>query len=136
MTRKGNLVTPAGQHTVTVEKDNSLPDGQYYIYMFNKRIMEESLAFPEFDWSSYKDLSPSSNPKTGTSLLIPNIWLMRKTEPILWHKEFKLPYSSIVSSVQHLDGNIPYSSGRSKIFWEYDKDGNLIKVSDMSKRFI
>ena len=42
-------------------------------------------------------------------------------------QEFKLPYSSIVSSVQHLGGNIPYSSGRSKIFGEYDKDGNLIK---------
>ena len=40
-------------------------------------------------------------------------------------QEFKLPYSSIVSSVQHLGGNIPYSSGRSKIFGEYDKDGNL-----------
>lgn len=38
-------------------------------------------------------------------------------------QEFKLPYSSIVSSVQHLGGNIPYSSGRSKIFGEYDKDG-------------
>lgn len=35
LTRKGNLVAPAGQHTVTVEKDDSLPDGQYYIYMFN-----------------------------------------------------------------------------------------------------
>lgn len=43
-------------------------------------------------------------------------------------QEFKLPYSSIVSSVQHLGGNIPYSSGRSKIFGEYDKDGNLIKI--------
>ena len=32
------------------------------------------------------------------------------------------------SSVQHLGGNIPYSSGRSKIFGEYDKDGNLIKI--------
>ena len=26
-----------------------------------------------------------------------------------------------------MGGNIPYSSGRSKIFGEYDGDGNLIK---------
>ena len=48
LTRKGNLVTPAGQHTVTVEKDNSLPDGQYYIYMFNNNYGRVT-AFPEFD---------------------------------------------------------------------------------------
>lgn len=125
LTRKGNLVTPAGQHTVTVEKDNSLPDGQYYIYMFNNNYGRVT-AFPEFDWSSYKDLSPSSNPKTGTSYYSKYL-VDEKNGTYTLAQEFKLPYSSIVSSVQHLDGNIPYSSGRSKIFWEYDKDGNLIK---------
>ena len=75
MTRKGNLVTPAGQHTVTVEKDNSLPDGQYYIYMFNNNYGRVT-AFPEFDWSSYKDLSPSSNPKTAGSSIWTEIFLI------------------------------------------------------------
>jgi len=103
LTRKGNLVAPAGQHTVTIEKDDSLPD-----------------------WSSYKDLSPSSNPKTGTSYYSKYL-VDEKNRTYTLAQEFKLPYSSIVSNVQHLDGNIPYSSGRSKIFEEYDKDGNLIK---------
>ena len=125
LTRKGNLVAPAGQHTVTVEKDDSLPDGQYYVYMFNNNYGRVT-AFPEFDWSSYKDLSPSSNPKTGTSYYSKYL-VDEKNGTYTLAQEFKLPYSSIVSSVQHLDGNIPYSSGRSKIFWEYDKDGNLIK---------
>ena len=125
LTRKGNLVAPAGQHTVTVEKDDSLPDGQYYIYMFNNNYGRVT-AFPEFDWSSYKDLSPSSNPKTGTSYYSKYL-VDEKNRTYTLAQEFKLPYSSIVSSVQHLGGNIPYSSGRSKIFGEYDKDGNLIK---------
>lgn len=125
LTRKGNLVAPAGQHTITVEKDDSLPDGQYYIYMFNNNYGRVT-AFPEFDWSSYKDLSPSSNPKTGTSYYSKYL-VDEKNRTYTLAQEFKLPYSSIVSSVQHLDGNIPYSSGRSKIFGEYDKDGNLIK---------
>ena len=125
LTRKGNLVAPAGQHTVTVEKDDSLPDGQYYVYMFNNNYGRVT-AFPEFDWSSYKDLSPSSNPKTGTSYYSKYL-VDEKNGTYTLAQEFKLPYSSIVSSVQHLGGNIPYSSGRSKIFGEYDKDGNLIK---------
>ena len=29
--------------------------------------------------------------------------------------------------MQHLGGNIPFSSGMSKTFGEYDKDGKLIK---------
>lgn len=125
LTRKGNLVAPAGQHTVTVEKDDSLPDEQYYVYMFNNNYGRVT-AFPEFDWSSYKDLSPSSNPKTGTSYSSKYL-VDEKNGTYTLAQEFKLPYSSIVSSVQHLGGNIPYSSGRSKIFGEYDKDGNLIK---------
>lgn len=125
LTRKGNLVAPAGQHTVTVEKDDSLPDGQYYVYMFNNNYGRVT-AFPGFDWSPYKDLSPSSNPKTGTSYYSKYL-VDEKNRTYTLAQEFKLPYSSIVSSVQHLGGNIPYSSGRSKIFGEYDKDGNLIK---------
>lgn len=125
LTRKGDLVAPAGQHTVTIEKDDSLPEGQYYVYMFNNNYGRVT-AFPGFDWSSYKDLSPSANPKTGTSYYSKYL-VDEKNRTYTLAQEFKLPYSSIVSSVQHLGGNIPYSSGRSKIFGEYDKDGNLIK---------
>lgn len=125
LTRKGKLVAPAGQHTVTIEKDDSLPEGQYYVYMFNNNYGRVT-AFPGFDWSSYKDLSPSADPKTGTSYYSKYL-VDEKNRTYTLAQEFKLPYSSIVSSVQHFGGNIPYSSGRSKIFGEYDKDGNLIK---------
>ena len=50
-----------------------------------------------------------------------------KTRTYKLAQQFSLPYSAIVSSVQHLGGNIPFSSGMSKIFGEYDKDGKLIK---------
>lgn len=123
--RKGDLVALAGQHTVTIEKDDSLPEGQYYVYTFNNNYGRVT-AFPNFDWSSYKDLSPSANPKTGTSYYSKYL-VDEKAGTYTLAQEFKLPYSSIVSSVQHLGGNIPYSSGRSKIFGEYDGDGKLIK---------
>lgn len=123
--RKGDLVALAGQHTVTIEKDDSLPEGQYYVYTFNNNYGRVT-AFPDFDWSSYKDLSPSANPKTGTSYYSKYL-VDEKAGTYTLAQEFKLPYSSIVSSVQHMGGNIPYSSGRSKIFGEYDGDGNLIK---------
>ena len=33
--REGDFVANAGQHMITVEYDDSLPEGQYYLYMFN-----------------------------------------------------------------------------------------------------
>ncbi len=52
---------------------------------------------------------------------------MRETRTYKLAQQFSLPYSAIVSSVQHLGGNIPFSSGMSKTFGEYDKDGKLIQ---------
>lgn len=41
-------------------------------------------------------------------------------------QSFSIPYSPIVSSVEHLKNNISFGSGTSKTFGEYDKDGKLI----------
>ena len=36
--QKGNFVGHAGQHTITVEHDASLPNGQYYLFMYNNNF--------------------------------------------------------------------------------------------------
>ena len=41
-------------------------------------------------------------------------------------KKFAVPYSSVVSSVQHFDENITFSSGMDHTYGEYDKQGNMI----------
>ncbi len=42
-------------------------------------------------------------------------------------KKFPISYSSIVSSVQYVDGNVVTSSGMSHCYDEYDAEGNLIR---------
>ena len=107
---------------ITVEYDDSLPEGQYYLYMFNNNY-GKATSIPTFDWSMYPNVG---NFKSGTSYYS-KFLVDEKTRTYKLAQQFSLPYSAIVSSVQHLGGNIPFSSGMSKIFGEYDKDGKLIK---------
>ena len=114
--REGDFVANAGQHMITVEYDDSLPEGQYYLYMFNNNY-GKATSIPTFDWSMYPNVG---NFKSGTSYYS-KFLVDEKTRTYKLAQQFSLPYSAIVSSVQHLGGNIPFSSGMSKIFGEYDK---------------
>lgn len=124
LTQDGEEVGQAGQHTITVEKDSSLEDGQYYLYMFNNNF-GNAATIPDFDWSLYPGVGEYQ--KGDTSYYYKYLVDETKGTYQLVQK-FQLPYSSIVSSVQHLDGNIPFSSGMSRCFGEYDNDGNMIKT--------
>lgn len=35
LTQIGDFSLQSGQHSITYEQDDSLPDGQYYIYLYN-----------------------------------------------------------------------------------------------------
>ena len=51
LTQNGDFTLQGGQHSVTYVEDDSLEDGQYYLYMFNNNIgFSESQ--PDFSWSS------------------------------------------------------------------------------------
>ena len=120
--REGDFVPNAGQHTITVEYDKSLPKGQYYLYMFNN-YYGRATSIPSFDWGMYPNVGKFQK---GTSYYS-KFLVDEKNRTYKLAQQFTLPYSAIVSSVQHLGGNIPFSSGMSKTFGEYDKDGKLIK---------
>lgn len=49
--KEGGFTIQGGQHSVTYEEDESLGEGQYYLYMFNNNI-GISTSNPSFDWSS------------------------------------------------------------------------------------
>ena len=51
LNKKGDFIIQGGQHTITYETDESLADGQYYLYMFNNNI-GISETRPDYDWSS------------------------------------------------------------------------------------
>lgn len=85
--------------------------------------MERQHLYQLSHWSMYPNVG---NFKSGTSYYS-KFLVDEKTRTYKLAQQFSLPYSAIVSSVQHLGGNIPFSSGMSKTFGEYDKDGKLIK---------
>lgn len=121
--KKGDFPSQAGQHTVTYLPEKNLPDGQYYLYMFNNNYGVRD-SNPEFDWS-----------------VIPGIGLPDKNAEYSYYykylvdenagtyelvQKFPLPYSSIVSSTQHYKNNIVTCSGMAGTFEEYDENGSLI----------
>ena len=120
--KNGTFVSQAGQHTITYEKDDSLEDGQYYLYMFNNNFASSS-AFPGFDWNLYPGTGAY---ESGTKSMYYKYLVDEKKGTYKLADSFALPYSSIVSSVQNYHGNITYSSGMDKTYGECDSKGTLI----------
>lgn len=51
LNQDGDFTIQGGQHSITYVEDDSLEDGQYYLYLFNNNI-GISNSNPDFDWSS------------------------------------------------------------------------------------
>mgnify|MGYP000043191918 FL=1 len=99
--KKGDFTIQGGQHTITYETDESLADGQYYLYMFNNNI-GISETRPDYDWSSI-GLKTSSevdgkNSKYYKYLVDENEGTFELVD------SFKVPYSGYVSSAQDIGG--------------------------------
>lgn len=132
LTKEGDFASATGQHSVTYEKDDSLPDGQYYLYMFNNNF-SVSQTNPTYDWSQIV----GSNHKNNFAMTKEEVanahscyykYLVdEKAGTYSLVKSFDVPYSSHVSSVQEIGSNIVVDSGFQGIFGEYDTDGNLLR---------
>lgn len=121
--KEGEFVSQAGQHSVTYIEEEALPEGQYYLIMFNNNYRGAS-SRPDFDWSAY--------PGTGTMEKGKNSMFYRylvdeKAGTYHLVESFDIPYSSIVSSVQEYGENYVTGSGRSQCYGEYDNRGALIR---------
>ena len=126
LTKLGNFVNNAGQHTVTYETDSSLEDGQYYLYMFdnNSSLMDSR---SDFDWSAYKtddttDIDVDDDASMYYKYLVDeNAGTYRLVD------SFEIPYSSYVSSTQDYNGNIVIAPGSKNQVIEYDSSGDVIR---------
>lgn len=119
----GDFVSQAGQHTVTYLEDPSLPDNQYYLYMFNNNY-KGARTRPDFDWSAYVGAGTYSK---GDNSYLYQYLVDEDNGTYELVKKVALPYSSIVSSTQYYKENLVTSSGMSHCFNEYDSEGNLIR---------
>ena len=133
-TQKGDFTIQGGQHTVTYEEDPDLPDGQYYLYMFDNHI-GVSETRPEFDWSK-TGLTQTSATDGKTSYYYK--YLVDENAGTFELKEsFEVPYSGYVSSVQNLGDNTIVDSGMKGVFGEYDENHELITEYKMdTEKFI
>ncbi len=122
-TKVGDFVAQAGQHSVTYIEDDSLEYGQYYLILYNNNYNTAD-SRPDFDWSVYPGTGTYSE---GEKSMYYKYLVNEDDKTFELVDSIDLPYSSIVSSVEHLDDNIITSSGKSNCYEEFDQDRNLIR---------
>ena len=126
LTQQGDFTPQYGQHDVTVIYDDSLPEGQYYLRMFDNNYWANS---------TRTEYIPSLPDSVGQALtedesIVSHVYYYLVDEnagtfQLAW--SFDVPYSSVVSNVQLLEGgNYVVNSGVPQVYGEYDAEGNLI----------
>lgn len=131
--KNGDFTASAGQHSVVYEEDDSLPEGSYYLYMYNNNY-GGSATLPDFDFTIY--FPGVGNYQEGEASYYYQYLVNETDKTFTLVKKIPVDYSSIVSSSQELGDNIITSSGLSHLYAEYDQDGDLIrKFKYTSKKF-
>ena len=117
----------AGQHCVTYVDDNSLPQGQYYLYLYNNNLAV-STTRPDYDWKNDSNYSNAYySLKKGTSYYYKYL-VDENTRTVELISSIPVAYSGYVSSAQELDGNVIIDSGIAMFWSEYSQDGTLLKT--------
>lgn len=125
----GEFSLQAGQHCVEVVNDDSLEDGQYYLYMFNNNFTKCSSRGYDYTqddnyYAAYSEVElDDAESYIYVYLIDENEGTFELTTSI------PVAYSAYVSSAQLLDnGNILVDSGFAFAAAEYDSDGELIQT--------
>lgn len=127
LTREGDFTPQYGQHDVTVIYDESLPESQYYLRMFDNNYWANSTR------TGYTPTLPDTvgQALTEDESIVSHVYYYLVDENagtfrLAW--SFDVPYSSVVSNVQLLEGgNYVVNSGVPQVYGEYDSEGNLIR---------
>lgn len=129
----GSFANTGGQHTVTYQSDSSLPDGEYYLYMFDNNYGVSNTR-PDYDWAANTDGINTSYASKGKSRYYKYL-VDENTRSYKLVSSFDVPYSPIVSSAQDLsNGTILIDSGVPGVFGVYSSDGTLISQWKMNLR--
>lgn len=129
--KDGDFASQGGQHSITYVEDESLPEGQYYLYMFNNNI-GVSETRPDFDWSIIDGIQ--SEAVDGTTSYYYKYLVDETSGSYELVESFELPYSGYVSSVQEIGDNVVADSGMQGIWGEYDSENDLIRSFTMERK--
>ena len=126
---EGSPTGNAGQHTVVRLDDDSLPEGQYYVEMYNNNHWYMGTR----DEEVWKEVGPADafpGEFDGVShilryLVDENAGTFREDLRV------DVAYSSVVSNVQRIGGDslenpMVVNSGKANVFTEHDADGELL----------
>lgn len=125
--KDGDFPDTGGQHSVTYDPDPSLPDGQYYLYMFDNNYGSAQTR-PDFDWTVIDGICTKYNVNTEGAHSQYRRYLIDENAGTYAEVEaFDVPYSPLVSSAERLDGGrVLIDSGMQGLFGVYDEDGTLL----------
>lgn len=130
----GTFADTGGQHSVTYAEDDSLPDGQYYLYMFNNNFgTSESRTY---DWTAIDGIETSV--KDGETSYYYKYLVDENAGDYRLVQSFEVPFSAYVSSAQEYGETIIVDSGMAGVFGEYSSDGSLIREyrMELAKNYI
>lgn len=124
----GIFSNTGGQHSITYVEDESLDEGEYYLYLFNNNF-GTSNSNPSYDWEQIDGIETSMKEGENSYYYKYKVDENKGTYSLV--QSFAVPYSAYVSSAQEYDGNIIIDSGMQGIFGEYDSNGNLVQEFQM-----
>ena len=128
LTKVGDFPDTGGQHSVTYVDDPALPDGQYYLYMFDNNY-GSALTRPDFDWTVIDGIVTKYSIATEGAYSQYRRYLVDENAGTYTEvNAFDVPYSPLVSSAQELDGGrVLIDSGLQGLFGVYDEStGELL----------
>ena len=126
---EGEVLGNAGQHSVHRIDDDALPEGQFYLEMFNNNYWRVSTR-EDADWQDVGPANATTDEHDGVSHALR--YLVDETAGTYSQDAaVELPYSSVVSNVLRLgdggtDQNMVTNSGRSNEFSERTADGEVL----------
>ena len=126
---EGAVTGNAGQHTVHRIDDDELPEGQYYLEMFNNNYWQLDTR-EEADWQDAGPENAVTAEHDGVSHVLRYL-VDESARSVREDLAVEVPYSSVVSSVYRLgsggiDAPMVVNSGRAGEFSERAADGTLL----------
>lgn len=122
----GDFSLNAGQHCVTYQEDDSLADGQYYLYFYNNNNTVCSTR--DYDYSNETNYEGASIGVNGEQSYYDKYLVDEKSGTFELVNRISVTYSGYVSSVQELDDNIIVDSGSAFEASEFDSNNQLIQT--------
>lgn len=120
----GDFVYQAGQHTVTYLEDDSLEDGQYYLYLYNNNYYCYESRLTYFGYISGAETTFYED---NNAVSMYYLYLVDENEGTFeLVDEIEVEYSSIVSSTQWYGDELIINSGMQLQFSVYDENHNLL----------